>query len=75
MPGLQPRAQRFHRHRQGQEELDLFEQERVRGAVRLQPRIKLRVVREIRLRVRRACDAGTRGACTWKHMAWCSTPS
>nr|BAJ90791.1 predicted protein [Hordeum vulgare subsp. vulgare] len=69
VPGLPARAQGVHRHRQGPEELGLPEQERVRGAVRLQPRIQVRVVREVCLRVHRACHAGARGAAAGSHVA------
>jgi hypothetical protein len=59
----------------GQEELRLLAQEGVRGAVRLQPRIPVPVVRQVCLRGRRACHAGACDAGARRHVAGGSVPA
>lgn len=49
--------------------------ERVRGGVRVQPGVKVPVVREVRLRVRGARHAGAHRAVTWGHMVRGSVPA
>jgi hypothetical protein len=59
----------------GQEELRSLAQEGLRGAVCVQPRVPVPVVRQVRLRGRRACHAGARGAGLRRHVAGGSIPA